>query len=122
MKHVGNVDAKTQDSVITSLESTLHKLLKSFDSVKRRGGNTHLITRRLHAVQVGLKSIVSLWNDKSFDYTGECVASVIVILHGIRISIEKQLKKAKEGSAQKTLNVRRHLALTLVIESLEDRL
>ena len=116
------VSKETQDISIASLESTLHKLSKAADSVMRKSGNTQVIAKRRDAIQIGLESLTGMWRNETFSYGEETLIYAKEVLQEILASVEKHVMKAKEGSAQKTLNERRYLALSLAIASLEERL
>ncbi|PIC64108.1 hypothetical protein CSV79_08625 [Sporosarcina sp. P13] len=116
------VSREIQDVSIKSLESTVNKLSNAYRSMTEKGANTTLVEKRHHAVTIGLESLKGIWYDKDFFYEAEIIRTSKNTLQGVIPSIEQQLAKAKEGSSQKTLNERRLTALTLAIESLEERL
>ncbi|ATP41921.1 hypothetical protein CSE16_18885 [Solibacillus sp. R5-41] len=116
------VSQETQKLSINSLESTLNKLSNAFKSMTEKGSNTTLVKKRRDAIKVGLKSLIEVWDGGDFPYDEEIILTSKDVLQSIIPSIEKQLAKAKEGSAQKTLNERRLIAIKLAIKSLENRL
>lgn len=111
-----------QDLSIKSLESTFNKLSNAYKSMTENGSNTTLVKRRRNAVKIGLESLKGTWNGEEFSYDEEILLTSKKVLQSIIPSIEKQIAKAKEGSAQKTLNERRLTAFKLAIESLENHL
>ena len=111
-----------QDVSIKSLESTFNKLSTAYKSMIEKGSNTTLVQKRRNAVKIGLESLKAVWNGGDFFYDEEILLASKNVLQDIIPSIEKQIAKAKEGSAQKTLNECRLTALKPAIESLENRL
>ncbi|RUL47382.1 hypothetical protein [Lysinibacillus antri] len=116
------VSKEIQDMSIKSLESTFNKLSTAYKSMTEKGLNTTLVKKRRNAVKLGLESLNAFWNGGEFFYDKEIILTSKDILQSVMPSIEKQIAKAKGGSAQKTLNERRLIALKLAIESLENRL
>jgi hypothetical protein len=117
-----NVSQEIQDLSIKSLESTLNKLSNAYNSMTEKGANTTLVKKRRNSVKIGLESLKDACGRGDFFYDEENILASRDILQGIMPSIEKQIVKAKEGSAQKTLNERRLAAIKLAIVSLENRL
>ena len=113
---------ETQELVVKSLESTLHKLSKAAASVKEKGENTNLVEKRRDAIRIGLEILRDTWSDRTSVYDRNTILSTMVVLKDILPSIERQLLKAKKGSAQETLGKRRHLAISLALETLEEHL
>lgn len=116
------VSEEIQVMSIKSLESTYDKLSNAYKSMVEKGSNTTLVEKRLNAVKVGLASLNDAWYGGAFNYDKEIILTSKSVLQDVMPSIEKQLVKAKEGSAQKTLIERRLTALELAIELLEARL
>lgn len=116
------VNEETQDRSIKSLESTLNKLSNAQKSMAAKSSSTTLVEKRRNAIKVGLASVKGIWNRGDFSYEEDSILTSKEILQNLLPSIEKQIAKAKEGSAQKTLNERRLTALELAIQSLRDRL
>lgn len=116
------VSQEIQGLSIKSLESTFNKLSTAYKSMTEKGSNTTLVQKRRNAVKIGLESLNAVWNEGDFFYDEETISTSKDVLQNVIPSIEKQIAKAKEGSAQKTLNERRLTALKLAIESLENRL
>ncbi|WP_270181292.1 hypothetical protein [Alkalihalobacillus sp. CinArs1] len=114
--------AEAKEMSIKSLESTYNKLSNAYKSISEKGSNTTLVLKRLNAVEIGIKSLKDNWNSEGFFYDEEPIRNSKEVLEGIIPSIEKQIERAKKGSAQKTINERRLTALKLAIESLEQRL
>ena len=115
------VNKGTQEMVLTSLESTLHKLSKASIGIVRKGGNPNLVNKRRDAIQTGIESLTGEWNHKECSIDQTVVTTAIKELKSMRLSVERYLLKGKEGSAQKTLNERRYYAITLAIASLHKR-
>lgn len=118
---MNTVSQEMQDMAIKSLESTYNKLTKSYISMSEKGANTILVIKRRDAVKVGLESLKCAWNGEDFFHDAEIIMASKAVLHSVLPSIEKQIKRAKEGSPQKTVNERRIIALKLAIRSLEER-
>lgn len=116
------VNQEIQDLSIKSLESTFNKLSNAYKNMTAKGSNTTLVEKRRNAIKIGLESLKGIWNKGDFSYEEDSILTSKEILQNLLPSIEKQIAKAKEGSAQKTLNERRLTALELAIQSLEDRL
>lgn len=116
------ISKDTQNMCMKSLQSTFHKLASAYDSMMKKGANTTLVKKRKDAVKIGLDSLKNVWADSEFFYSEENILTSIDVLQTFIPSIEKQIEKAKDGSSQKTLNVRRLKALKLAIQSLEERL
>lgn len=116
------VNQETQDLSIKSLESILNKLSNAQKSMTDKGSNTALIEKRKNAIKIGLASLKDIWNRGDFSYEEDSILTSKETLQSLLASIEKQVAKAKEGSAQKTLNERRLTALELAIKSLVARL
>jgi hypothetical protein len=119
---MATVNSITRDLIRKSLESTLHKLSKASKSVGEKNGNTSLVNKRRDAIRIGLESLESEWGNKDFDYPTDLLISAKDELQRMLCSVDSHLMRVKEGSAQKTLNERRHLALTQAITSLDARI
>jgi hypothetical protein len=115
------VNKETQEMVLTSLESTLHKLSKASIGIVRKGGNPNLVNKRRDAIQTGIESLTGEWNHKECTIDQKAIIAAIKELKSMLFSVERYLLKGKEGSPQKTLNERRYHAITLAIASLHER-
>ncbi|MDM5340555.1 hypothetical protein QUF84_25520 [Fictibacillus enclensis] len=116
------VSKENQTLSIKSLQSTLRKLENAYKSMTENGSNTTIVKKRRDAVKVGLDCLENAWHGTEFSYDEEAILAAKQILQNLLPSIQKQYEKAKEGSAQKTINGRRITAIELAIEALEDRL
>ncbi|MGD7049486.1 hypothetical protein [Rossellomorea marisflavi] len=111
-----------QEASLNSLESTYRKLSNAYVSMEGEGVNTTLVKKRRDAIKVAIDTLRSDWYGTDFLYERDVIATSQLTLGDILPSIHKQLAKAKDGSPQLTLNVRRLTALNLAIESLKNRL
>ncbi|WJV19627.1 hypothetical protein QU593_03850 [Rossellomorea marisflavi] len=116
------ISSADQEASLNSLESTYRKLSNAYVSMEGKGANTTLVKKRRDAVKAGIESLRSDWYGNDFSHERDVIATSQVTLEDILPSIHKQLAKAKDGSPQLTLNVRRLTALNLAIESLKNRL
>ncbi|MEK4008139.1 hypothetical protein [Paenibacillus sp. FSL H3-0333] len=116
MENVSNAD---QLESITSMQSTVKKLESALSQMTQSGANTTLVTKRLHAVSIGLAVLENVWNQKPHSYTHEDLAEAGKVLTGLTPSVENSYAKSKAGSPQRTLLERRIKALRLAVQAIE---
>ncbi|WP_339225369.1 hypothetical protein [Paenibacillus sp. FSL H8-0332] len=118
MENVSNAD---QLESITSMQSTVKKLESALSQMTQSGANTTLVTKRLHAVSIGLAVLENVWNQKPHPYTPEDLAEAGKVLTGLTPSVENSYAKSKAGSPQRTLLERRIKALRLAVQAIEGQ-
>lgn len=116
------VGEEARESALKSLESTFMKLSNAYETMLEKDANITTVEKRKQAVEIGLASLNDVWTGSGFAFEQETLKSAIMTLESLLPSIETQIEKAKEGSGQKTLNVRRLEALQFALKSLENRL
>lgn len=107
---------------VESLESTLHKLNRSLESIRKQGASTTLVQKRVLAVHVGLASLENDWFKRDFMFDEATIEASRDALRIIASAVERQTTSAHRHSSQKTLMDRRRKALELAIQSLNKRL
>lgn len=107
---------------VQSLESTLHKLNRSLESIREQGSSTTLVRKRVLAVQVGLASLENDWFKQDFMFDEATIGASLDTLKRIASAVEEQRASAHRRRSQKTLIDRRKAALELAIQSLSKRL
>jgi hypothetical protein len=119
---MNTVSEDQRNMVVKSLESTLHKLKRSLESMKEQGSSTTLVRKRLLAIQVGLASLENDWFTQDFMCDEATIEASRDTLRRIASAVERQTTSAHRHSSQKTLIDRRRKALELAIQSLNKRL
>jgi predicted RNase H-like nuclease (RuvC/YqgF family) len=119
---MNTVSEDQRNMVVKSLESTLHKLKRSLESMKEQGSSTTLVRKRLLAIQVGLASLENDWFTQDFMFDEATIEASLETLKRIASAVERQTTSAHRHSSQKTLIDRRRKALELAIQSLNKRL
>ena len=107
---------------IESFKSTIRKTEKSIISMKEKGTNITLISKRLKAFYIGLSILESMINDKSVNYNTDEMKDACEILMSLLPSIKTIYYKSKIGSPQRTLLERRIRAFEIVIEKIKDEI
>lgn len=115
-----NVSERIQLQSIQSLQSTILKSENALAQMTQKGANTTLIEKRLKALRIGLSMLENVWNHKPHLYTRGDVTEARSVLTGLMPSIDNSLAKAKEGSPQRTLLIRRIQALELAVQAMDD--
>lgn len=119
---MNTVSEDQRNMAVKSLESTLHKLNRSLESMKDQGSSTTLLRKRLLSVQVGLASLENDWFTQDFMFDKAAIEASLETLKRIASAVERQRTSAHRRSSQKTLMDRRGAALELAIQSLSKRL
>ncbi|MCG7385616.1 hypothetical protein [Paenibacillus sp. ACRRY] len=115
-----DVSEHNQSQSIQSLQSTILKSENALAQMTQKGANTTLIEKRLKALRIGLSILEHVWNHKPHPYTLGDVTEARSVLTGLMPSIDNSLAKAKEGSPQRTLLIRRIQALELAVQAMDD--
>nr|WP_154892393.1 hypothetical protein [Paenibacillus xylanexedens] len=114
-----NVSERIQSQSIQALESTIRKSENALTQMTQKGANTTLIEKRLKAHRIGLSMLEHVWQHKPHPYTSGDLIEARSVLTGLMPSIDNSLAKAKEGSPQRTLLIRRMQALELAVQAME---
>ncbi|GAB1157093.1 hypothetical protein YWY31_31180 [Paenibacillus illinoisensis] len=115
-----NVSERIQLQSIQSIQSTIRKSENALAQMTQKGANTTLIEKRLKALRIGLSMLEHVWNNNPHSYTSEDLTEARSVLTGLMPSIDNSLAKAKEGSPQRTLLIRRIQALKLAVQAMDD--
>lgn len=115
------IPEKEQDESIRSFESSLHKMEKALAQMTRKGTNTALLTKRLKALQIGLAVLQYSWLQTPYGYTRQEITEARGTLSDLMPSLGASLVKAKEGSPQKTLLMRRIKAIQLALDAMDEQ-
>lgn len=116
------ISKETKQQSIESLQSTIRKCEKALAHMEEKGANTTLVQKRLKALSVGLAILEKQWNERPHQYKQEELTDAIKVLRAIIPSVKNSYDKAKEGSPQKTLLIRRIKALELAVQAIEEAL
>lgn len=104
---------------IASLQSTIRKLEKGLAQMSQKGANTTLIEKRLRAHHVALAVLECAWHQKPHPYRKKDLEEARNTLSGLFPSIDSTFAKAKPGSPQRTLLMRRRKAMELAIQAMD---
>ncbi|WJH30640.1 hypothetical protein N6H13_08420 [Paenibacillus sp. CC-CFT742] len=115
-----NVSERIQLQSIQSIQTTIRKSENALTQMTQKGANTTLIEKRLKALRIGLSMLEHVWQHKPHPYTSEDLTEACSVLTGLMPNIENSLVKAKEGSPQRTLLIRRIQALKLAVQAMDD--
>lgn len=105
---------------IESMQSTLRKLENSKNQMMQKGASTTLVSKRLHAIEIGLALLEFRWDSKPFYCTREDIVAAREVLDGLLPSLQSMYVKSKPDSPQKTLLERRIKAMELSIEVMKE--
>lgn len=87
----------------------------------QKGVNITLIKKRLNALYIGLAILENVWNQRPNHYNQEEIAVAHNILARLIPSIKSSYDKAKAGSSQRTLLIRRIKSLELAIQAIDEQ-